>query len=172
MFPGAALHLALAAAPVLHWTAGPAWAGRYVPVYAFFRKKSFLNISGYIGKRRVAHQKQLFLLWCKNKGFQYLPESLYHCSFNGTIIANTFRCIERYDSQKGFGTARSDGSKGARTLGLPLVRRALIPAELCFHVNQYNTNIPNWEDGFFKYSAFLTCILTITLHFFIFHVKR
>lgn len=27
-----------------------------------------------------------------------------------------------------------NGSKGARTLGLPLVRRALIPAELCFHV--------------------------------------
>lgn len=28
-----------------------------------------------------------------------------------------------------------NGSKGARTLGLPLVRRALIPAELCFHAN-------------------------------------
>ena len=26
-----------------------------------------------------------------------------------------------------------NGSKGARTLDLPLVRRALIPAELCFH---------------------------------------
>ena len=32
-----------------------------------------------------------------------------------------------------------NGSKGARTLGLPLVRRALIPAELCFHGFYYNT---------------------------------
>ena len=28
---------------------------------------------------------------------------------------------------------KRNGSKGARTLDLPLVRRALIPAELCFH---------------------------------------
>ncbi len=33
---------------------------------------------------------------------------------------------------KGFKDIKN-GSKGARTLGLPLVRRALIPAELCFH---------------------------------------
>ena len=31
------------------------------------------------------------------------------------------------------GVAIKNGSKGARTLDLPLVRRALIPAELCFH---------------------------------------
>ncbi len=34
--------------------------------------------------------------------------------------------------------ATKNGSKGARTLGLPLVRRALIPAELCFHVIHYS----------------------------------
>ena len=34
--------------------------------------------------------------------------------------------------------AKKNGSKGARTLGLPLVRRALIPAELCFHIIYYN----------------------------------
>ena len=33
---------------------------------------------------------------------------------------------------------QKNGSKGARTLGLPLVRRALIPAELCFHGFYYN----------------------------------
>ncbi len=48
-----------------------------------------------------------------------------------------------------------NGSKGARTLGLPLVRRALIPAELCFHDLQYSTNMPDWEDVFSHIEIFL-----------------
>ncbi len=47
-----------------------------------------------------------------------------------------------------------NGSKGARTLGLPLVRRALIPAELCFHVLKYNTDIPKWEAVFLTLNTF------------------
>ncbi len=48
-----------------------------------------------------------------------------------------------------------NGSKGARTLGLPLVRRALIPAELCFHDPKYSTNMPDWEDVFSHIEIFL-----------------
>ena len=39
------------------------------------------------------------------------------------------------------GIKNKNGSKGARTLGLPLVRRALIPAELCFHGIHYSMKI-------------------------------
>lgn len=49
---------------------------------------------------------------------------------------------------------QENGSKGARTLGLPLVRRALIPAELCFHVLKYNTDIPKWEAVFLTLNTF------------------
>ena len=33
-----------------------------------------------------------------------------------------------------------NGSNGARTRGLSRVRRTLIPAELCFHENDYSTS--------------------------------
>ena len=41
-----------------------------------------------------------------------------------------------------------DGSNGARTHGLPLVRRALIPAELCFHNMHYSTGCSQRKEGF------------------------
>ena len=53
---------------------------------------------------------------------------------NMTIVGKEFGCVVQplvhlLVIQKGI----KNGSKGARTLDLPLVRRALIPAELCFH---------------------------------------
>lgn len=60
-----------------------------------------------------------------------------------------------------------NGSKGARTLGLPLVRRALIPAELCFHLFYYITSQRKREEvilffykGFYKalYSRSVACM--------------
>ena len=51
-----------------------------------------------------------------------------------TIVGKEFGCVVQplvhlLVIQKGI----KNGSKGARTLDLPLVRRTLIPAELCFH---------------------------------------
>ena len=54
---------------------------------------------------------------------------VYKSLLNGkmrTDMSQKVRIFKAFEAIK-------NGNKGARTLGLPLVRRALIPAELCFH---------------------------------------